>query len=132
MADGYPLHVVTAWLGNTPKVADRHYLTVTEEHFQTAAKGVVQQSVLQDSAHACTDAPDEDDKSHLQPVTAVCNDVQHGQVPPAGFEPAACALGKRRSIQLSYGGGEGWHPDIWIAARSPYRLYFFSKSLPKR
>lgn len=33
----YPLHVVAAWLGNTPKVAQKHYLDVTEEDFQRAA-----------------------------------------------------------------------------------------------
>lgn len=26
----YPLHVVTAWLGNTEKVASKHYLQVTD------------------------------------------------------------------------------------------------------
>ena len=33
----FPLHVVAAWLGNTPKVAEKHYLDVTEEDFQRAA-----------------------------------------------------------------------------------------------
>ena len=63
-----------------------------EPRLQKAAQGVVQLSVLHDSAHACTEAPDEDDKSPLQPVTAVCNDVQQGKVPSAGFEPATCGL----------------------------------------
>ena len=35
----FPLHVVAAWLGNTPKVAEKHYLDVTEEDFQRAAAG---------------------------------------------------------------------------------------------
>ena len=30
------------WLGNTPGVANKHYLTVTEDHFQMSAGGVGQ------------------------------------------------------------------------------------------
>jgi hypothetical protein len=30
------------WLGNTPGVANKHYLTVTEDHFQMAAAGAGQ------------------------------------------------------------------------------------------
>ena len=47
----YPIHVVTAWLGNSPKVAMHHYLQVTDAHFEKAAddanrvaQGVVTQS----------------------------------------------------------------------------------------
>ena len=29
---------VCKWLGNTPNIAHRHYLTVTEDHFQDAAE----------------------------------------------------------------------------------------------
>ena len=36
--ESYPLQVVTAWLGNTPKVAMRHYLMTTYEHFAAAVK----------------------------------------------------------------------------------------------
>jgi len=39
LVDNFPLHVVTAWLGNSPAVATRHYLQVTDEHFQRAAQG---------------------------------------------------------------------------------------------
>jgi len=38
LAADYPLHVVTGWLGNTPKVAMRHYLTVTDSDFDRATK----------------------------------------------------------------------------------------------
>ena len=34
----FPTYVVCAWLGNTPSIAHKHYLTVTDEHFDTAAK----------------------------------------------------------------------------------------------
>jgi integrase len=33
---GHPVHVVCTWLGNTPKVAEKHYLQVTDEDFQRA------------------------------------------------------------------------------------------------
>ncbi len=32
----YPLHVVTAWLGNTPRIAMKHYLMVTDDDFRRA------------------------------------------------------------------------------------------------
>lgn len=34
---GYPIHVVTAWLGNTPAIAQKHYLLTTEADFDRAA-----------------------------------------------------------------------------------------------
>ena len=34
----FPLHVVCAWLGNSPKIAQRSYLLVTEADFAAAAK----------------------------------------------------------------------------------------------
>ena len=40
LAEIYPLHVVCAWLGNSQPVAAKHYLQVTDDHFQQAAKGL--------------------------------------------------------------------------------------------
>ena len=57
LANSFPLHVVTSWLGNTPSVADRHYLQVTSEHFAQAVAGrgarVVQQVVQKPAAGDC-------------------------------------------------------------------------------
>ena len=33
---GFPAHVVAAWLGHTVRVADAHYNQVTDEHFRRA------------------------------------------------------------------------------------------------
>ena len=38
LAHDYPLHVVTNWLGNTPRIALRHYLQVTDADFAQAAR----------------------------------------------------------------------------------------------
>ena len=37
LAARFPLHTVTAWLGNTPTVATKHYLMVTDTDFDRAA-----------------------------------------------------------------------------------------------
>jgi integrase len=36
LMEDYPIQVVCAWMGNTPKVATKHYLQVTGEHFDKA------------------------------------------------------------------------------------------------
>ena len=33
----YPLHIVTAWIGNSAKIAERHYLQVPDEFFDDAS-----------------------------------------------------------------------------------------------
>jgi len=38
----FPSHVVCRWIGNTVKVAAKHYLQVTEEHFAKAAQNPAQ------------------------------------------------------------------------------------------
>ena len=44
LAQEYAIHLVTAWLGNTPKVAMDHYLQVRDEDFTKAAQIPAQQS----------------------------------------------------------------------------------------
>jgi integrase len=36
LEDQFPLHVVCSWLGNSPRIAQRSYLLVTEDHFLAA------------------------------------------------------------------------------------------------
>lgn len=43
LAEIYPLHVVTAWLGNSQLMAAKHYLQVTDAHFERAAQKAAQQ-----------------------------------------------------------------------------------------
>lgn len=39
LAEVFPLHIVTSWMGHSTLVAARHYLQVTEEHFRRAVQG---------------------------------------------------------------------------------------------
>ena len=36
LENDFPSHVVANWLGNSPTIAQRHYLTTTEDHFRRA------------------------------------------------------------------------------------------------
>ena len=38
LVESFPVHVAAAWWGNTEAVANKHYLQVTDEHFQRAVK----------------------------------------------------------------------------------------------
>ncbi len=56
LAETYPIHVVCEWIGNSRAVAQAHYLTVTDAHFQraigqvaTPQEALVQNAVQQGS-----------------------------------------------------------------------------------
>lgn len=40
LAESFPLHVVTAWIGNTEQVAAKHYLQITDDHFKRATEAL--------------------------------------------------------------------------------------------
>jgi integrase len=57
LAERFPLHVVTAWMGNTARVAQKHYLQVTDDHFARGAESgavAVQNPVQQPAAASRT------------------------------------------------------------------------------
>ena len=99
LVGSFPLHVVTAWLGNTAAVAAKHYLQVTEADYERAAKSgaesgavVVQKAVQQPSAPIRTE-PQETTQAlgipGLVPIAAIECDFMHpSSVPPEGLEPS--------------------------------------------
>ena len=44
LADQFPAHVASAWIGNSVAVAPKHYLQVTEDHFAQAAQNAAQKA----------------------------------------------------------------------------------------
>jgi len=52
MATVYPMHVACAWIGNTERIAAKHYLQVTEDYFTLAAK-----RTAQNTAHSSPKQP---------------------------------------------------------------------------
>jgi hypothetical protein len=62
LAENWPMHVVCAWIGNSQAVAAKHYLQVTDEHFEQAAEAV-HNPVQQPAATSCTGSQDENDSA---------------------------------------------------------------------
>ncbi len=44
LEESFPTHVVCRWMGNSPKVAQKHYLQVTDDHFTKAQQKAQQQT----------------------------------------------------------------------------------------
>ena len=74
LAEKYPIQVVCQWIGNSPQVASRHYLQVTEEHFAKA----VQNPVQYPPATPSTDSQNESQR--IQKPT-ICGPLQNDATP---------------------------------------------------
>ena len=96
-------HVVCAWIGNSRQVAQKHYLQVTDDHFERAATGgrpaeqkAVQNPVQQTAAAARNDPQANsaayEETPDLQGFAASCDYVQNDRMGDAGLEPATSAL----------------------------------------
>ena len=46
LQETYPTHVVCSWMGNSPQVAQKHYLQVTDEHFEKAQQNAQEQPTV--------------------------------------------------------------------------------------
>lgn len=96
LAEKHPVHVVTAWLGNTPQVALRHYLQVTEEDFAKAVQSVhevVQNPVQSVSATIRQQTTEAQSKQGLRRKLAKDGECRHPpKVAAQGFEPRTRGL----------------------------------------
>jgi hypothetical protein len=57
LIERFAVHVVTAWLGNPPEIARKHYLQVTDEHFRQAVTScsALQRALQQPAEISCRD-----------------------------------------------------------------------------
>ena len=88
LAEDWPMHVVCAWIGNSQAVAAKHYLQVTDEHFeQAAAPFKAVQNPVQHSAARVRG------KSHVETVNVVNpDDCEHLRNGATRCEPVGCGL----------------------------------------
>ena len=91
----FPTYVVCAWLGNTPTVAHKHYLTVTEEHFATATT-IGDKRGTQTPVLCRSDSQEKTRTVHQVPEYASFSEVvgilENAQVAEEGLEPPTRGL----------------------------------------
>ena len=98
----HPTYVVCAWLGNTPTVAHKHYLTVTDEHFKAASQlptdggQTGDKRGTQPPASNCTDAHEKSRTVHFVRENASFSEVvgvlENASVAVEGLEPPTRGL----------------------------------------
>lgn len=97
LTESFPLHVVTAWIGNSQLVARKHYLQVTDEHFARAAQNpaheaqkATQHPVAQDSMRL-SEYPQEspENAENLIPIGTGAYS-ESWKVGDEGVEPSTC------------------------------------------
>lgn len=94
LMESYPAHVVCTWIGNSEAVARKHYLQVTDDHFERAIRGdhEAAQNAAQ-SAHATKRTePQTERTAHaktpvLPGLATTRDDLPLRTVPPRGVEP---------------------------------------------
>jgi len=79
LVERFPAHVAAAWLGHSPEIARRHYLMVTQDHFQKAAQKAAQQK-REMPEMACNDHQEE-------AVAGVCTDIHTTKYPQGDSNP---------------------------------------------
>ena len=88
LEERFPSHVVCAWIGNSIKVAEKHYLQVTEDHYRRALQNAVPQ----------VPAPGRKESQRSRKtagIAASCDLLRAPatrQIGPEGFEPPTKGL----------------------------------------
>lgn len=98
----HPLHVVTAWIGNSAPIAAKHYLQVTDGDFDRAVQGgaksgapeaqnAAQNQTQQTAAENCRVSQEKKKALGAQglvlDIATSCDTVHPYIVPPRGVEP---------------------------------------------
>lgn len=93
----FPAHTVASWLGHSPTIAARHYLSARDAHFDLAAglKEAASNPATNPATHARTSDPTADQgdpgipqkRPELVGVGIVCDAVEIGAMGAGGFEP---------------------------------------------
>ena len=95
LVERFPIQTVTSWLGNSPRIAMKHYLQTTETHFENALKADPE------TTHSATQPASEIRRNRSQVEMEKCKNpektgVSRGsnalKVAGTGFEPATSRL----------------------------------------
>jgi integrase len=96
LAEEYPAHVGCAWIGNTERVAQNHYLQVTDDHFKRAVGEAAQKAAQCQAEQASTERKDVEATIENRPVlpsgAGECNSLPELIIAATGLEPVTRGL----------------------------------------
>jgi integrase len=95
-AQGFPTHVVCSWLGNSPKVANEHYLRTTEADFVKAA-GVAEKSAGMGAGQDTQDGA----QDHTPPQAATLKKIIAKVLEENGLDANPCVISQLAEIKNS-------------------------------
>lgn len=88
LEESFPSHVVCQWVGNSERVARRHYLQVTEDHFARATGA--RSTFVATDALECVPSGQADEENIVKSANA--SQCLVNQVGGTGFEPVTSAV----------------------------------------
>ena len=83
----HPTHVVCKWIGNSPSVAQKHYLQVNDDDFEKALQNALQQAAVLPRTGSQPELAAQEKTPVLQGSASECDVVRVAEVPPQGLEP---------------------------------------------
>lgn len=96
LRDQFPDHVVNAWMGHSQKIAERHYLQPTDEHFAaaTAARGPQNCSAALQSGgeRADSSGPERTRETEFPEDLHYRRETESSEAPPVGLEGVLTGL----------------------------------------
>jgi len=90
LVETFPIQTVTAWLGNSPQIAAKHYLQVREEHFTKAVQNPVQSASVSGRTQSHAETSDSGEPyvcGDMQKETTLCGNTESYDAPRVGLEP---------------------------------------------
>lgn len=97
LTNRFPAHVVAGWIGNSERVAEQHYLQITDEHFaQALADGGGGEKAAQNPAQQTAEITCNDRKAtggdarkspDLRDIAKSCTPLHRGGMASVGLEP---------------------------------------------
>ncbi len=104
LAEEFPVQVVCEWIGNSPQVAAKHYLQVTDDHYEKAVQNQVQYTAVSPRTASHGEKGRNSNSWTCKPIrkdATTCESTQPHQMGRTGLEPVTSCVSSRRSSQLS-------------------------------
>ena len=97
LTESFPSHVVTAWLGNSERIAEKHYLQVLDSQFEKAASADCMHSCMQNGVETVGKAQHTEQAGNkkapvLQGLAASYAGVPSSRMGDTGFEPVTSTV----------------------------------------